>query len=178
MNTGNDAFLPVGSIIKIHGLNGEVVVEPVIDYPEQLEEKDLFYIRNKRGDWLPVRVESSRLLQKGFRTSFFVKFVQITDRNEAESVKGQQLYLPADEVEHDSEEETDLLSYIGFRVISVEGDVYGEILDVLDNPAHPILEVSGDHGRFLIPMVDAYIVNIDEEKQQIIGRNLEQLTQV
>lgn len=178
MKTGNDSFLPVGSIVKAHGLDGEVVVDPVIGSPEQLEDQKLFYIRNQRGDWIPVSVESGKLRQKGFKTSFFVKFEQVADRNAAESMRGQEIYLPADAIDIATDDESNPQSYIGYSVLSDEGEIYGEIIDVLENPAHPIIEVSGDYGHFMIPMVSAYIVNIDEEKHHIIGRNLEQLARV
>lgn len=178
MKTGKDSFLPVGSIVKAHGLNGEVVVDPVVVSPEQLEEHKLFYIRNQRGDWIPVSVESGRLRQKGFKTSFFVKFEQVADRNAAESMRGQQIYLPVGEVGTAGDDGSNPQSYIGYRVTSDHGDMYGEIVDVMNNPAHPILEVSGDLGRFMIPMVSAYIVEVDDEKHHIVGRNLEELMKV
>lgn len=178
MKTGNDTFLPVGTIIKSHGLKGEVIVDPIVTYPEQVFNQPLFYIRNKRGDWMPVRVETGRLQQKGYRTSFFVKFVQITDRDEAEKIRGQQLCLPASVVEPLQVEVSGMVSCIGYQVLTSDGTDYGIVLDVIDNPAHPILEVTGDYGRFMIPMVDAYIVETDDEHHQIIGRNLEQLTRM
>ncbi len=50
---------------------------------------------------------------------------------------------------------------IGLRVVTVEGQELGEVDEVLETPAHEILQI----GTTLIPFVDEFIqeVNFDEE---------------
>lgn len=50
---------------------------------------------------------------------------------------------------------------IGLRVVTVEGQELGEVDEVLETPAHEILQI----GATLIPFVDEFIqeVNFDEE---------------
>jgi ribosomal 30S subunit maturation factor RimM len=47
---------------------------------------------------------------------------------------------------------------------------------MLENPAHPILQVVTDkQEQLLIPLVDEYVADIDEQEKQIQCKNLKQL---
>lgn len=65
-------------------------------------------------------------------------------------------------------------SVIGYTIRFMDAD-FGVVLDIMDNPAHPILEVKVDTGTILIPMVDEYIEQTDHEQHVLICKNLDQL---
>ena len=43
-HTERPGFVAVGNILKSHGIKGEVIVDPEIDFPEQLERIELFFV--------------------------------------------------------------------------------------------------------------------------------------
>jgi len=57
-------FEQVGKVIKVHGLKGELIIEPNVAEPTQLESIEVFYVKNKRGDVEPYRVEQSKIIEK------------------------------------------------------------------------------------------------------------------
>jgi 16S rRNA processing protein RimM len=167
-------FIRIGSVVRPHGLSGEVVVSVDVDLDieqaNNLNSFEIFYVRNDRGDFIPMRVERSQVIFKNKQFSFFVKFVQVSTRETSEALKGQDVFLLSDDLEIGEEE-----SYIDYDLISEKGESYGLVTDVLDNPAHPILEISGNKGRILVPFVEAYIISVDDEAKRIIGKNIEYL---
>lgn len=173
-----DEFIRIGSVVRPHGLSGEVVVsvdvDIDIDQANNLNSFEIFYVKNERGDFIPMRVERSQVVFKNNQFSFFVKFVQVSTRETSEALKGRDVFLLSDDLEIGGEKE----SYIDYELTSEEGESYGLVTDVIDNPAHPILEISGEKGRILVPFVETYIISVDDEEKRIIGKNIEYLMQL
>jgi len=174
------AFHRIGTIVKAHGLKGEVLIDLEVDLPELLSEHKLFYINNYRGDLEPKRVEKSYLADKKGRPSFFVKFESVDDRVQAERLVRsdihvssdlyEKLMIPADDLPGDE--------LIGCIVIDENEKSCGEVVDVIENPAHPILHVASEGGSFMIPFVDEYVLSVDDEEGIIHCCNLEPLMEV
>lgn len=78
-------------------------------------------------------------------------------------------------------------SFIGFKVVDAEGSLIGEVIDIQENPAHPLLvvervsdgftsaegqsrskDVSDRISSIQIPFVDDFVVNIDDAKSEIM----------
>lgn len=170
-------FMQIGRIARSHGLSGDVLIIPDIGVPELFDELELVNLQNSRGDLFPVRVEEVRVDMKNNRLSFFVKFDRITDRNQAEELKGSPVYADRETVEGLMEVTESPERFSQFQVIDEEDQPVGRVERVLDNPAHPILQIhTDDHRRLLVPFVDEYIVESDEDEEIIRCRNLDQLT--
>lgn len=180
MSEFSEAYIPAGTVIKSHGLSGEVIVKPEVDYPELLGQFDLFYKKGPRGEFIPLRVEYSQVQEKKKQFTFFVKFVQITDRVEADTLKNRPIFL--DHKSYDEvtaqESEDEYLDYIDAELISENGKSYGMVTEIIDNPAHAILVVVGEYGQILVPAVPAYIIDYDESENQIIGKDIDQLINI
>lgn len=134
---------------------------------------DLFYMRNNRSDLIPARLEHVQRETKRNQQSFFVKFDMIASRSDAESAMNRALFV---EREHTpAVEPGESPSVVGYT-LWYDGKEYGEVLDVLENPAHPILEASHNIGSVLIPVVDEYVERTDHQQKIVFCKNLDQLT--
>ena len=154
------AHTQIATILRAHGTAGEVAVGPEID-ADLYDEGRIMYAPDPVTGWMPLRILSSRRVIKGGRHLFFVIFATITTRNQAEALRGKKLHVPTDQMPDLAEEDPDLT---GYRVEDADGTRIGTVLDLLDSPAHPLLEVKDDRGRFLIPFVEAYILGIDDDE--------------
>jgi 16S rRNA processing protein RimM len=154
------AHTQIATILRAHGTAGEVAVGPEID-ADLYDEGRILYAPDPVTGWMPLRILSSRRVIKGGRHQFFVIFATITTRNQAEALRGKKLHVPTDQMPDLAEEDPDLT---GYRVEDADGTRIGTVLDLLDSPAHPLLEVKDDRGRFLIPFVEAYILGIDDDE--------------
>jgi 16S rRNA processing protein RimM len=165
----------IGYISRSHGVQGEVLVIPDIYAPSLFDALDLVSIETTRGDLIPARIESVRVQEKNNRLSFFVKFEHLTDRTQAENLKNSSVFADREIVE--SMLDTDDLppDLTSFAIIS-DGQSIGKVEEMLENPAHPILQVvTNKQEQLLIPLVDEYVADIDEEVKEIQCKNLEQL---
>ncbi|MDZ7716600.1 MAG: ribosome maturation factor RimM [Balneolaceae bacterium] len=170
-----DQYIMIGHIARSHGIDGEVLIISDVNVPQLFDEIDLAHIQNARGDLIPARVESVRVQQKNNRLSFFVKFEHVSDRTKAEELKSFHVYIMRDKVS-DLIQEDETVDYTTFTVVDNQNNVEGYIAAIIDNPAHPILEViTNDQQKLLVPFVDEYIISTDEDEKVIECQNLDQL---
>ena len=175
VNNAHNRFVEIGRIGRPRGLDGVVRFMPNEFFVDGLfDQTDLLYVRDSRSDLVPVRIKDLHIESKRNQTSFFVKFDMITDRAGAEDAQNRLLFVESRYLEDLTPETVDDDSVVGYTVRYLDTD-FGEVLDIMENPAHPILEVKVDAGTLLIPMVDEYIGHIDHENHLLIGRNLDQL---
>lgn len=170
-------FIPVGTIVKCHGLHGELVVNTDIENSEVLLEKTLFFIQNIRTDFEPYRVNQSRLVNKNNRYSFFVKFDRINSREDASELKNRELFLTDHESKNLIFPETGITDYIGYHIIYDDKEI-GILTDVITTAAHDILHISMDKEEILVPAVDEYIKEVNNNSRQIFLINIDRFTDV
>lgn len=159
----------IGTIEQVHGLEGVVRLSVDPEMEEQLHEGGLLYLRNRRGDFTPVRIEQVRLEEKHKRRLFFVKFDRIANRTEAEPYLNSGIYSDLERAPSVSTRE----GIEGYRVLDETG-LIGTVSSVMQNPAHPILQVrTSSGGELLIPWVDAYVRSVNPENQSVQCVNIE-----
>ncbi len=170
-------FVEVGRIIRSHGLDGELKVEFEYNNEEALSQITMMYLRNERGDFFPARVKNTRVEGKGNKLSFFVQFEHIADRTSADALKNRALFLEPELAGLFLAEEE--ISYLHFDVYDEQDQHVGIVTDVLESPAQLTLVVaSPDCGNLLVPFVDQYIKEVDEENERMSCRNLELLSEL
>jgi 16S rRNA processing protein RimM len=171
-----DQYQQIGYIARSHGVKGEVLIISDINAPQLFDEIDLVHIQNARGDLIPARIESVRIQEKNNRLSFFVKFEHVSDRNHAEKLKSNTVYVMRKKIESfiEDDESTD---YTEYEIVDDQNSNIGVISGIIENPAHLILEViTNEQEQLLIPLVDEYILAVDEDQKVIQCQNLDQLT--
>ena len=94
-----------------------------------------------------------------------VKLEGIDDRNAAEDIRGMEVSIYASDLEELPEGEHYVRDLIGCSVRDIkDGSEVGILKDVIQNTAQSVLEVGTAGGKsVLIPAVDAFLRNIDEE---------------
>lgn len=169
-------YIKIGEISRSHGVDGEVLIISDVFAPNLFDEIDLINLQNNRGDLIPARIEWVRSEEKPDRLSFFVKFEHVADRNQAQQLKGYSVYLERDIAGSLIDEPEASSDYRSFSIYNEEESKIGEVEFLIDNPAHPILQVITKNNRqLLIPFVDEYVVSSDKEKKIIRCKNLDQL---
>jgi len=166
-------FVQVGHVERSHGLEGEVKVFFNVDDPQKVETLKLVYLRNERGDFYPARIIEMRVEGKRNKISFFVQFDHIADRTGAEALKGKSVFLETEDAEpFVSAEEESENSLIDHEVYDDEESI-GLVVDVMNNPAHPILVVATTSGSRLIPYIDHFVK--ETRDGNIYCQNLDEL---
>ncbi len=150
-------YLEVGKIVTMHGIKGEVRVQPWCDSAELLCEFDNLFF-DKEGK-KKVKVERSRP-HKGMA---ILKLENVNDRDGAMLLRGKMLYADRDEFE--LPQGTYFIDdIIGLQVVdSTNGIVYGTITDVSPTGANDVYHVQTQNGEVLIPAIPQLIDKTDIE---------------
>lgn len=176
--SANNRFVEIGRIGRPHGLDGKVRFLPNSEFTDDLlNSVSVFYVRNVRSDLIPIRIESVHVENKKNQQSFFVKFDMIANRDQAEESKDKAVFIDKDHLIDNSGNDNfdDEPSLDGYSVWFNNREI-GHVLDILENPAHPILEIKLGPGSLLIPFVDEFVERVDHENGDIHCTNLDQLT--
>jgi 16S rRNA processing protein RimM len=174
-----DRFIEIGRIGKPRGLDGTVRFLPNDNFIDELfDDVNIFYVRNERSDLVPARLKDVHLEKKRNHQTFFVQFDLIANRSDAEAAMDRALFAEKsviDELSPDLESDfPDSPDLIDFDV-TYNGKLFGTVLDVMENPAHLILEVKYEGGVILIPFVDEFVELTHQQNNSISCVNLDQL---
>ena len=147
-----EKYLEAGKIVNTHGIRGEVKIDPWADSPDFLKRFKTIYI-----DSAPVAVQSARV-----HGAFVIaKLEGVDDVNAAMALKNRVVFIDRADVRL-PKGRFFIADIIGARVVSDEGDVLGELADVMEMPAQNIYVVRGER-EILIPDVPEFIKSIDAD---------------
>lgn len=152
---------PIGVIVATHGLKGAVKVRPIHEAAEQLfTEGTEMCLALPSGRKQKLTVQSC--YAKG--SVWIVKFAEVEHIDDAEKTVG--LYLTVHKGWKPKLEEGEFLlsELLGMKVVTEDGEVVGEVLDVMESPAHDLIVTE----RGLIPMRKEFVKKVDKKKRQII----------
>ncbi len=160
-----EQYLEVGKITNVHGIMGEVRVQPWADSPDFLCQFKTLYVDSSH--W-PIQVERARELKirqvKFFKNMVILKLQGVTDVNSALAMRNAVLYIDRKDVQL-PEGSFFLADLMGMEVRdAASGAVLGQIADILTLPANNVYVVRGGARELMIPAVDQFIaeVNVDE----------------
>ena len=156
-------LVPLGRIVKPHGILGEVKISLFNSKSETLRVGQSVWVGLDEKDYESYVIEKLNLQFEKSR----LKFNNINDRNSAELLRNFTLSVCRDEFPETVDEEFYLIDLIGFNVVDQAGKEVGEISDIMENPANDILMISDGDKEHLIPLVDDFVTLFDFEKKQV-----------
>ncbi len=153
-------YLEVGKVTNVHGLMGEVRVQPWADSPDFLCKFKTLYV--DKTHW-PIEVERARV----HKNMVIIKFHGVTDVPSALAMRNAVLYI--DRKDAPLPEGSFFLADIyGLEVRDAQsGEVLGKIADVLTLPANNVYVVKGGARELMIPAVPQFIAETNIEQGYI-----------
>ena len=149
-------YLEVGKVTNVHGLMGEVKVQPWADSPEFLCQFKTLYVDEAH---FPMTVQRARV----HKNMVIIKFEGPTDVPSALSLRNAILYIHREDVKL-PEGSFFLADIYGLEVRdAASGEVLGEIADVLTLPANNVYVVKGGARELMIPAVPQFIAETNVE---------------
>ncbi len=140
-----------------HGLKGEIFVA----------------LKAKRADWLDaleiMRLSGPSLEPKEFtvksarahKDGLIVVLDDVTDRSQAESLRGRWVEIPQAYIVADEGESLFLGQYLGLKIKDKTLGEVGKVVDLTSNGAQDMLVVETKKGRFEIPLVEDFVLETD-----------------
>jgi 16S rRNA processing protein RimM len=160
-------LLAVGRITRAHGIHGEVAVLNLSEVPARYEPGSILRLEDGRR----LTVEKAR----PHRHRLLVKFEEVPDRNEAETLKGEVLLVASDQAPTPPEGAYWVHQMVGMDVVSEGGRTLGRIAEVLHNPANDVWVAREGDREVLIPAVRDIVAGVDLQAGRVTVREVEGL---
>ncbi len=157
-----DNWQLVGKVKDAHSLKGELYIIVFSKDLSWLKELKEFQLRSDNHQQTFQVIKAS-----AHKDGLIMRTNEVKDRTAAEGLKGQLFYISKDFFISKPGESMYLLEIEGFTVRDEKEAEIGTIIGFSSNGAQDLLLVKGLEYTHEIPFVEAYVMNIDFEKQTI-----------
>lgn len=169
--TDLDEFLLIGQVAAPFGVRGQIKVKSYTDRPDHLRRSvRTVYLGDERTPLTLTRVIEHK------PGMLVVTLREITSREAADALRGVEIYIRASEAAPLAEDEYFLHQLIGLSAITEDGQIIGQVREVLETGAGEVLVIARpDLADALVPMVRDFIVTLDIANGRIVIRPIEGL---
>lgn len=158
-------LITVGRLGKTRGVEGELYVLPLTDFPDRFLDLTEIYVEH-RGVWEKLRIDSSRMVSG----RPVIRFAQIETPEAASLLTNRHVAVTRDRLVKLPKGSYYIFDLVGCSVIdAVSKTVYGEVIEVRQYPANDVYIVRRPAGEdVLFPAVRQFVKKID-----IAGKTIE-----
>lgn len=156
-----EKLFAIAKVTQATGLKGEVRVKPLSRYFEDYITRDPLFL----GFSESISREVTLVNQKGTGKKVRYQFEGIKNRNDAEAMVGQIIFVPVsegDKIQMISEE------LLGATVITESGDIIGELSEILWAPSNDIYVINNGKKEILIPVIPEIIKEVSADSGLIV----------
>ena len=159
--------LRLGRITSAHGIRGEVKVYLYTDFPQRFEEAGYVIADGRRWPIDGLRELKGMLV---------LKLAGVDSRNEAEVLRGQDLFIREEDAAPLPEDTYYVRDLIGLAVVDAEGRRIGRLAGVEKYAAQDLYEIKKDDGStFRVPAVEEFVKEVDPAAGRIVVQLIEGL---
>ncbi len=168
-----EGMIPIGRIIKPHGLRGEVKAKIAIDNDEVFRKFKNAVLSANETSLVKVRIDGSRKAVKGW----ILHFEGFENLSQVERLCGYYIYVERDYLPELAEGEYYFFQVLGCQVRNESGDFVGTVEDIIETGSNDVMVIRRQDGfnvhEELIPLIKDYIVSMDFERKIVIARSLD-----
>ena len=164
LQTSEPEFICIGKIHRAHGFRGDVILDPMTDFPERIRKGRVVYAGadHRKLTVARVRAKAPYLL---------VGFSELQDETEASELRNQFVYVKISELPKLPEGEYYFHELIGLEAVDPQGVHVGTLSEILETGANDVYVIKKDDGsEELVPDVPQFILNISLEEKKITIR--------
>lgn len=128
-----DDLIAVAKITSVHGIRGLVKIFPNLENPEDIFSYNLY---DSRGEAIKLGKSFTK------KNHLIVKYNDISDRNDAEKLVNQQIYIKKEDLPETDEDEFYYEDLVGMQVLkSSSNDDFGIVTAMMNYGAGDIIEI-------------------------------------
>ncbi len=160
-------LVTVGHVTGAYGLQGWIRIRPYAT--------DADALLSARRWWLdkPELRDVDMLHAKMHSGDVVAQLMGVADREAAEALKGTVVQVSRAHFPALADDEFYWVDLIGLAVENLQGESLGQVRDMMDNGAHPILRTTlvaedGIQTEILIPFVERFVHQVDRQAKKIV----------
>ena len=150
----------IGVVVAPHGVRGTMKVK-VIGSGRHLREGVEPLVGGKR-----YRIVRARPTPKGF----LVDLDGVGDRSEVDVLRGEELELDRYQLDELEGEEFYVGDLLGMKASGESDEEFGEVVEVIETPAHEILVLEADDGQRYVPFTLEHVPELDLATGRLVVR--------
>jgi len=163
-----DKLIPIGSLVKHHGLKGELKAFLYNEDSETLVKGLPIWIETD-NNFISYHLENVR----GSKNNLIIKFKNINSRENSQFLVKKEIYVSRSDFP-DLDEGFYLNDIIGFKVINDANLEYGYLKDILVLTGNEVLVIDCNGKEVLLPNVEEFVKLFDFDKKIIVVSNVEE----
>lgn len=151
-----DELLLIGQFTLPHGVRGQLKLHAITDQPQHLSRVKTIFVGEHLTAYRLQRAAEHKA------ATMIVTLVGVTTRDQAETLRGQEVYIRQSDAAPLAEGEYFLHDLPGLRIETVGGEQLGTVKEVIETGANEVLVVTRPAGgEVLIPMIKDVIKQLD-----------------
>ncbi len=154
-----DGFLAIGVALTSFGLQGDIKIEPLTDFPERFEPGETVWLGGRKR-----HVQRSRWQGR----TVYLKLTGINSSEDVAALRGEYLEVPEAERSDLPPDQYFQSDIIGLAVETTAGVSLGKVFEFLPTGANDVLVVRGPDGDVLVPMIEDVVKIIDVPGGRIV----------
>jgi len=166
MKLSEPEYVTIGQILAPWGIKGKLKVEVVTDFPQRFAPSSKIYINQQ-----PMTIDSTEW-HKG---KAIIKLSTIDSIGDAQRLRGQPIEIHHSQLQPLPEGQYYHFQLIGLEVQTTQGELLGNITEILTAESNDIYVVNGARGEILIPAIEDVVKSIDLNKGRIVIEPIEGL---
>ncbi|MHC1770226.1 MAG: ribosome maturation factor RimM [Flexilinea sp.] len=155
-------FVCIGKIHRSHGIQGEVVFNPMTDFPERIRKGKMVFLGQ---DHLPVVIESVR--QKP--PFLLVRFENYHDEVEAEALRNTLVFVRIQDLPDLPAGEYYFHQLIGLEAVAPDDSHIGILKEIIETGANDVYIIRHDDGQEdLVPAISDFVREVLLAEKKIV----------
>ncbi|MBA7666233.1 Ribosome maturation factor RimM [subsurface metagenome] len=159
-------FVAVGNILAPWGNQGRLKVRVVTDFPKRFSPGSKIYVKRK-----PMVITGTSWHQG----KAIIKLESINSLADAEKLRGELVEIASNQLEPLPEGRYYHFQLLGLEVWTIQGELLGEINEILTTGSNDVYVVKGAKKEVLIPAVSDVVKSIDLDKGRLVIEAIEGL---
>ncbi|MEX0970254.1 MAG: ribosome maturation factor RimM [Paracoccaceae bacterium] len=156
-----DELICIGAIAGAFGVQGEVRLKSFCADPAAI------------ADYAPLSDKTGArsftvVLTKSLNGAFAARLGGVTSREQAEALKGTQLFAPRTRLPALPDDEFYHSDLVGLVAVDTGGAVLGKVATVQNHGAGDILEIRNPKGALLVPFTRACVPTVDLAARRVV----------
>lgn len=149
-------YLLLGEVVKPQGIRGEVKVRHYTDDPSRFTALKTVYRKNG-SEYTPIKVLGARVQKE----DVFLKLEGVTDRDQAEALRGCELWVDRANARELDEDEVFIADILGAHAFDTKGNEIGVLTDVFNTGSTDVFTFKVPGGTLMVPCLKTVMLVMD-----------------
>lgn len=161
-----DPPLPIGKVVRAHGLRGHLKVIPYGETLSSLSAGETITACLADGNSLELTIVEARPHQK----AYLLLSREIDTVDEARDLVGAELCVPESRLPTPAPDEFYWYQLIGLEVASIDGQQLGTLQEIFETGSNDVYVVRQGDEEILIPATEEVVREVDLQRRLMIVR--------